>query len=127
MSAEEQRQYAMSPGAATYTGDDGLVQRAAELLEKRDAEHFASFGHLPGTAAGCSLPSRAEALPSAMIAARGGRRDGFPGGTTAELVDWWNRRQPWANVAISGPDPELAAKRADLAARIAQLQAGTLP
>ena len=127
MSGAEQRAYAMSPGAYEYQEDPGLPQRALALLDQRDAEHYQRYGHLPGTAAGCSERSRAEALPSAMVAARTGRRDGFPGGTTAELVEWWNRRQPWANVAITGPDPELAAARGDLAQKMAQLHAGTVP
>lgn len=117
--------YSLTVGAVASQGRDesGLPARAVQVLDQRDAEHLTQFGHLPG-APGCTLPSRGDALGSALAGVRAEQRGAMLGtGTSQDAADELNRRGPWLNVEVIGDDPEVVRARGKLAAELAALHA----
>jgi hypothetical protein len=121
MSGPELAAYSRSPGVyLNQPPDDAARARVQRLLNERDKAHDDHYGHLPGRAPGCTLPSR-QSYENFLIEQE--RRSIIPDGcSTQEAQDLIRQRAPWAYIPDPSADPELEAARKDLARKIAALQ-----
>jgi hypothetical protein len=123
VSAAEWVSYRTSPGHLLNMGGPAgsdMEARADQVLDDRDREHDATYGHLPG-AAGCTLPSRERyrhALRTQLAAEE--RRcivpEGCATGAAQLLIE---QRAPWEYFPHHGGDPALEEARKDLAKTVA--------
>jgi hypothetical protein len=121
MTAAEMRGYLTSPGVVfNRVSEDDVEERAKVLVAVARDEHLRQFGH-PMGAAGCTLPSREDAVASALVSLRAAAQVctipwGLP---TSEVQDRIRRAMPWAHIPSPGGDPVTEQARADLAAKLA--------
>ena len=121
MSNQQMAAYSRSPGsflrAPAAMADPAAATR---LLDQRDEEHRAVYGHAPGRSPVCTLAAREAYEDAARVQAAPEARTLIPDGcTTAEAQAFIDRAAPWWHRPNPGGDPALEAARAELAAKLA--------
>ena len=98
---------AQAAGSAAAGPD--LPAEVVRLLDGRDSEHFARFGHLPGADPSCTLPHRSAAMAGAAVSVMAGRTAAYLAGSSAEVAARLRAIDPLAPITVS-PEPVASAR-----------------
>jgi hypothetical protein len=116
--------YSRSPGSFLRSPAAAADPAAAKLLlDQRDEQHRAVYGHAPGRSPVCTLSPREAYEDAARVQAAPEARTLIPDGcTTAEAQAFIDRAAPWWHRPNPGADPALEQAHRELAQQIAAQQ-----
>jgi hypothetical protein len=124
MTTQDLAAYSRSPGA--FLNTPRAVQDAAaakRLLDQRDIDHLASYGHKPGRSPVCTLPGRESYEGVGVPDTAPDQRCVIPwGARTSTAQEMIGQLAPWAYIPAAGGDPAVEQARRELAAKIAAQQ-----